>query len=37
VAALIAVAFFDEGLTPGVIVGGLLMLGAVASLQAPET
>jgi drug/metabolite transporter, DME family len=36
VAALIAVAFFDEGLTLGVVVGGLLMLGAVASLRAPE-
>jgi DME family drug/metabolite transporter len=33
VAALIAVAFFDEALTVGVIVGGVLMLGAVAVLR----
>lgn len=33
VAAAIAVAFFDEALTAGVILGGLLMLGAVAALR----
>ena len=35
VSAVIAVAFFDETLTLGVIVGGALMLGAVAALRAP--
>ena len=35
VSAVIAVAFFDETLTLGVIVGGVLMLGAVAALRAP--
>ncbi len=36
VAAVIAVVFFDEALTLGVVAGGLLMLGAVASLREPE-
>ena len=36
VAALIAVAFFGEALTLGVVAGGLLMLGAVVALRAPE-
>ena len=35
VAALIAVALFGEALTAGVLVGGLLMLGAVLALRAP--
>src|SRR5262249_34993269 len=35
VSAVIAIAFFDETLTLGAIVGGTLMLGAVAALRAP--
>jgi DME family drug/metabolite transporter len=36
VATLIAIAFFGEALTPGVLVGGALMLGAVAALRGRE-
>ena len=35
ISALIAIAFFDESLTLGVVVGGILMLVAVAALRAP--
>ncbi len=35
VSAVIAVLFFSESLTAGAIVGGALMLGAVAALRAP--
>ena len=33
VATVIAIALFDEALTPGVLAGGVLMLGAVAALR----
>ena len=36
VAAIIAVAFFDEALTLGVVAGGLIMLAAVAALREPK-
>jgi drug/metabolite transporter (DMT)-like permease len=37
VATLIATAAFGETLTIGAIVGGVLMLGAVAALRPPQT
>ena len=37
VAAILAVLFFDETLTVGAVVGGLLLLGAVTALRAPAS
>ena len=37
ISALIAIAFFDESLTLGVVAGGVLMLVAVAALREDES